>query len=82
MFTVILNTLKPRQVTNFGFKTIKVLECRLSRVIHHDDVPDNKRAKSMDVYEYQYLCKGDDQIFFAEVDSLHEEIDEGIYSVL
>ena len=82
MFKVILDEKKLAAYgpTNFGFKTIEVLETRLSRVIHHDNVPDNDNAKGMSVYDYQYLCKGDDHIFLADADLLHDEMDEGIYN--
>jgi hypothetical protein len=70
--------------TNFGHKIIEVLETRLSRVIHHNSVPDkvNESAISMDVYDYQYLCRSEDQIFLADADTLHEEIDDGIYTLI
>ncbi len=68
--------------TNFGDETIEVLETRLMRVVHHDNVPDNENAKGMSVYDYQYLCKGSGHIFLADADLLHEEIDAGIYNLI
>lgn len=86
MFRLMLNEegLKQNGPTTFGHKFIEVMETRLSRVIHHDKVPDavNESAKGMDVYEYQYLCKCGDHVFMADADTLHEEIDDGIYNVI